>query len=82
MLFSALFWGRLKYRKMEGASYVLMSVVVAALLVTRVHYIIDIVGGAIFTLWFEKYLLAQVKYFDYIFTCFYRGGVSFYRLVR
>ena len=82
MIFSILFWRRLKYRKMELFSYVFLVIVVFVLIVTRVHFIIDIIGGAIFAIWIEKYLLAKIAYFDYVFTCIYHALISFYTYVK
>jgi hypothetical protein len=82
MLFSALFWRRLKYKKLEMITYPLMVMVVLVLLVTRVHYIIDVVGGAIFTLWIDRFLLPKVVWFDYTFTCIYHGIMKTYSALR
>lgn len=71
MLFSALLWRRLEYRLLEVVTYPLLVIVVLVLLITRVHYIIDIVGGVVFTLWINRFLLPRVAWFDYLFTCLY-----------
>lgn len=82
MIFSILFWRRLNYKKMELCSYFFLAIVVFVLIVTRVHFIIDVIGGAIFAIWIEKYLLARVAYFDYLFTCIYRALIFFYTYVK
>ncbi len=82
MLFSALLWRRLKYRSLEIITYPLLVIVVLVLLVTRVHYIIDIVGGAVFALWINRFLLPRVQWFDYIFTCIYNGIRHVYTCMR
>ena len=82
MIFSILFWRRLKYKRMELCSYAFLAIVIFVLIVTRVHFTIDIIGGAIFALWIEKYLLAKIAYFDYIFTCIYHALIFFYTYVK
>lgn len=82
MLFSALLWRRLGYKKMEVATYPMVIAVVLALLITRVHYIIDIVGGIIFTLWIDKYVLPKVIWLDYLFTCIYNWIMQAYAYLR
>jgi hypothetical protein len=82
MLFSALLWRRLKYRPLEMATYPLLVIVVLVLLVTRVHYVIDIIGGAVFALWIDRFLLPRVDWFDYLFTCIYNGIRHVYKGMR
>ncbi len=81
MLLSALLWKRLNYKRMYLISLILLFYVVLVLLITRVHYIIDIIGGAIFALWIDRYVLPYVKYFDYFFTVIYRSTLSVCRYI-
>jgi hypothetical protein len=64
------------------ATYPLLVGVVIVLIVTRVHYFIDVAGGAIFTLWIDRFLLPKVIWFDYAFTCIYRGLRQAYASLR
>lgn len=82
MLFSALLWRRLGYRILEVVTYPLLVIVVMVLLITRVHYVIDIVGGVVFTLWIDRFLLPRVAWFDYLFSCFYNGIKWIYTSLR
>lgn len=63
-------------------TYPLLVIVVLVLLITRVHYIIDIVGGVVFTLWIDRFLLPRVVWFDYLFTCLYNGIKWAYTILK
>ena len=67
---------------MEWLTYPLLVMVVLVLLITRVHYVIDVIGGAVFALWIDRFMLPQVVCFDYAFTCIYRVLMKGYNLLR
>ena len=67
---------------MELLTYPLLAIVVLVLLITRVHYIIDVIGGAVFALWIDRFLLPKMKWFDYAFTCIYKILMQGYAFVR
>ena len=63
-----------------------MSVIVAIawvfmlnmLLITKVHYIVDIVGGIVFAVWAHRTFVRLVVYVDRIFSLPYVGGKKLY----
>lgn len=67
---------------MELLTYPLLAIVVLVLLITRVHYIVDVIGGAVFALWIDRFLLPKVIWFDYAFTCIYKVLMQGYVFVR
>lgn len=67
---------------MQLLTYPLLAIVVIVLLITRVHYIVDVIGGAVFALWIDRFLLPKVIWFDYAFTCIYKVLMQGYALVR
>lgn len=82
MLYSVLLWRQLGYRKLEIVTYPLMVGVVLVLIITRVHYAIDIVGGVVFALWINRFVLAKLAWFDYLFTCIYRVIMQIIAVLR
>lgn len=81
-MFCVLFWGDLKSYKMKIFSIISMAIVVMGLVVTRVHFTIDIIGGAIFALWLYRYALKQVKIFDLAFTYLYHAVTNGYQWIK
>ena len=71
MIYSYFLWGELKYPKMQLVTKLLTICVIFNLIVTRVHYSIDIVAAVIFTLWMKTSLLKNIIYFDKVFSYFY-----------
>lgn len=59
-----------------------MIVVIIYLITTRVHYTIDIVGGALFSLWINKYIVTRVIYLDTLFTWILFGLFKIYSLFK
>jgi hypothetical protein len=56
---------------MQLVTKILTVCVIFNLIVTRVHYSIDIVAAAIFTLWMKTSLLRNIIYFDKAFSYLY-----------
>ncbi len=66
---------------MQLLTKILTVFVVFSLIITRVHYSIDIVAAVIFTLWMNTFLLKKVIYFDKFFSYFYHLTLKFIRVM-
>jgi hypothetical protein len=66
---------------MQLLTKILTVFVVISLIITRVHYSIDIVAAVIFTLWMKTVLLKKVIYFDKFFSYFYLLTLKFIRVM-
>ena len=48
------------------------------LLITKVHYMVDIVGGLIFSIWWYRTSIRYVRYVDRIISLPFVGGKKIY----
>jgi hypothetical protein len=58
----------LRYRRIRILAIISLMYMANMLLVTKVHYSIDIVAGIIFALWFYRLSERITYYLDYVFT--------------
>jgi ABC-type spermidine/putrescine transport system permease subunit II len=73
----------IKWYGVAFATFITLLFMMNVLIITRIHYTIDIMGGIIFALAFHRGVSYTLKYFDYLFSIpFYIGRYFYKRLCK